>query len=64
VRLLLPDPLRKLGGVVAQRFIERNFEFERNLLTLFVLGLGRSELLAHGFLLDLLTHRIAHFTFF
>ncbi len=35
VRLLLLDPLRKLGGVVAHRFFKRNFEFERNLHTLF-----------------------------
>ena len=39
----LLDPLGKLGGVVAHRVFERNFEFEqnRNLLAFFLfLGLG------------------------
>ncbi len=48
VRLFLLDTLRKLkvGGVVAHRFFERNFEFKRNryLFTSFIfLGLGRSQ---------------------
>ncbi len=37
--LFLLDPLWKLGGVVAHWFLERNFEFERNLLTSFIQNL-------------------------
>ncbi len=67
VWLFLLDPLRKLGGVVAHRFFERNFEFERNrnLLAFFIfLGLGWSQEIPHGAAFDLLPDCITHFTVF
>ncbi len=65
VRLFLLDPLGKLGGVVAQWFLERNFEFERNLLAFFTfLGLGWSQDVQYGAAFDLLPDCITHFTMF
>ncbi len=63
MRFLLLDTLRKFGGVVTHRFLERNFEFERYLLTFFIfLGLGRCQHILHGALLDLLPDSITNFT--